>query len=625
MFKGAKESSTYKALWSCRSKLQLKKQFADFLSFKNHVPFCIGPIGMGVLLISWVLLYETVYLAESTDSYFRISYSGFFTGGPESIQNNFGVHFLITHVICKLYSLAPDVQWYGTFMICCAFIGVVNVSYLAKRLCWSISKSNSFLFSIICAIATILVLYEGVVLISMTYWSLILSISALLNTFVYVNSRSKEFKGFPVFFVSLQVAVFIIGMMIRTEPAALSILLATPLLLVLKSRSQVLSNFLFVSPFIGIVIASSILLNIVFSEKDANYIQFRPYQFFLWDFSDPNFRIEFANVQDSIIYSCSRDFFSADEKVFNAATFDRIGIQKMDKHPKYWRAYLANLNSKKFWHAVSFYQESFPYMRWKWALVVFFMLSISVFFLRIGWVSALTFALLISFELLTLVLISVFMKMETRLLTPFLFAVILITLVLYADVSANAKQGANHSILRFFFVIGVCVISVFNKEQVNIRMQYFENAALNGEYILSRIVQMNPDKTIVFDSGLLTTVYTRAFDTFHLPDYHKYVSIDSGLLYLYPSYKKHMKSVTGASTFENVAHNLFSDTVNTVFVTRQNRLDMICAYAYSLYGMELRYVPFPYPQDEALFFRPTGRSEYRDNQNLFEFDKNNDS
>jgi hypothetical protein len=512
---------------------------------KNLIVFV--SIFLSLLLVSKL---GFIFYESFTETHFKfISQGYFFNGKPDAMVNTFGCYIFLGDIF-KYLAIKWDIYLIEVFILFSISLLLFNTYFLINNTKNKLPQSLKIgIYFLTFLIATQIESVKIAILLS--------GISTLL--FLY-QSQLTVYKRLYLY------ACIIIGLCIRIEGGALSIIFICLVYLVLSKKSLV--QFAKLAIIILPVVLLYTRVNTPMNLKEAEYIQLRPYQFSLWDFNkDQN--IDFKSTKDSTIFNSSVQFFLSDKNKMSPENFKEIGVLKNDKSPT---DFFNTLRQKKLDTSqlhlniykqllYSFFAISFIF------IVIFSRQKIHVVFI---WISG--FA--------TLLIIWVLMKMELRVLEPFLLIILLFSIY----IGQLQIEKRDHKITILFSLL-IIIASALNSFQY---YSYQKSIAINMDKTIAYLNDLPENSKIIVN--LLPLVYwnNTVLKKDPVLKNKQLLSIDNGLFFLQNNYEKYLIELYGSSEYEIVFKKIADDN-STYLVSDSKRMNLLSNYAQQVYGIEWKY------------------------------------
>jgi hypothetical protein len=509
---------------------------------KNLIVFV--SIFLSLLLVSKL---GFIFYESFTETHFKfISQGYFFNGKPDAMVNTFGCYIFLGDIF-KYLAIKWDIYLIEVFILFSISLLLFNTYFLINNTKNKLPQSLKIgIYFLTFLIATQIESVKIAILLS--------GISTLL--FLY-QSQLTVYKRLYLY------ACIIIGLCIRIEGGALSIIFICLVYLVLSKKSLV--QFAKLAIIILPVVLLYTRVNTPMNLKEAEYIQLRPYQFSLWDFNkDQN--IDFKSTKDSTIFNSSVQFFLSDKNKMSPENFKEIGVLKNDKSPT---DFFNTLRQKKLDTSqlhlniykqllYSFFAISFIF------IVIFSRQKIHVVFI---WISG--FA--------TLLIIWVLMKMELRIIEPFIVFILLYSIYIGQIHIEKRNQKASMIFSILFVLVSILNLYQYYLYQKTISnnmgktMAYLNNLPENSKIIVNLHPLVSWNNTVLKKNPIL--------ENNHL------LSIDNGLFFLQKYYDQYLIELYGSSDYKIVFKKI-ADDHSTYFVSDSYRMKLLSDYSLYVYGIK---------------------------------------
>ena len=553
----------------------------------TRIPIWLKPsfpfLGAGLLMVVTWLIFG-MWWEEGTDPVIISTIRDLFVEGNRPFLNTFGISFLISHLYKLLYALIPGFAWYDFFMLIFLFFATANLFILAQRFLVKLSWNSKTGIPALLVATLILLWLENVVLVQCTRLSILLSgTAALLILDCLSNGNALDRKG--KMFIIFQNLLIFCAMMVRVESFYLVIGLMAPFSLFylgLSKKKVIILTQVF-GPSLAMGFVAFLILNNPTSAQEKQYLEFRPYQFTLWDFDQANAGVEITNPKDSIIYLAARKSFISDSKQVNLQFFHRINLNPLDKSPKYIANYFRNWEAS----AVTFKSAVLRFFPRYWPFFIFCLfLSIlsGLYFFKIQKSMFLNWLIIQVGFWLVLVLLTIFMKMEDRLLLPMLVLMVLSNLCYWGKYHFHPVQIKGKI---QFILVTFLLLSCFHLSSISTKATKRDQANEYMTYLKEGINTHYPFRILVTDLWAIDHLFIKLMDNSGIPSGPMNISIDNGVLFFYDDWKTYMDKLTGSHEVEDIFKYLIKNKSEVVFFSAPSRMKLITDYLHLVYGLEL--------------------------------------
>jgi hypothetical protein len=537
-----------------------------------------------VIFIAFLLIIRLLphlglqYYDEGTDAYYQVAIEGLFTTGPENLPAAWGKWTFVSNIHEMLYHNFTDWNWYSIILLALtAWCLQLFVAVVKDQLSNSTEKSKQLLKIGVFLLLGILI-WENIVLIQFTRVAQFLCFFGLLHLVTSLKYHKLNWGKFIN-----GTTAFAVGTMIRLEPGILALGLLLPIIL-----TSILTNQLKIKAVIPILIlpiitcgAISYLINNGTTESDRLTVLHNK---FLHNTDGVKYEpgeLNISNESDSLAYQMTFSYYMNDPKHLNQEFTDRIGLKpfmssqtltdhvtRTDKFKERWDKNFEYLLQHSglviLFLLISFAALSFPEQK-KWSF-------------RLGTLGA--FLIFIAYY----AVITGYMKMDHHVFVPLLFCFCFVMALHIGSVS-------KFKFLQWLIILVAAgtILHEFDYVKQNVKRKQMETEII-GEYLTTAA---NLDKTyLVFDMRTIFRLYTKPFQNLPFKDWSNSISFDNGLIFVLPSYKEKLKSVTGSSEIEECWEFLAARSSKTIFLAKGDRLRETISYFNKQYGLDMNVEPF---------------------------------
>ena len=510
---------------------------------------------------------------EGTDSYYRVAIEGLFTSEAEHLPAAWGKWTFISVLQQQLYQLFPAVSWYSVSLLLTS-VWTVMLFVSIARLVWTESRSNTGAWIQASLLGLFGLLYlENIVLIQFTRMAHFLCLFGL----VYVILSIRNNKKLSWFVLLNGTAAFVVGAMIRLEPALLSLGLLIPLLIYMYFSKQISLKRVaptLVAPFI-ICLVISTLINTATTESDKLTVMHNK---FLHNTDGVKYGNDELNIQtksDSLAYNITHSYFLNDPEYINEEFVNRIGLRAF-LSPTTLTDHItdgAKLVSK-------LQTVGWPYLKEHSGLSLLFLLISLVAVL-----SANSLILRLSSLLVVLifagyyVIISGYMKMDHHVFVPLFFSFgFLLTLIIETRING-----------KFLGVLALVLAVLVSKHEASYLVDQLKykriETALIEDY-MAKAKGLNSEYN-VFGLRSIFRFYTRPFQKNPFSRKDNLVSFEPGLIFVLPTYEQRLINVMGSKDLTECWELLAKHSESTTFMVKYERLETILDYFNQQHGTNL--------------------------------------
>jgi hypothetical protein len=182
--------------------------------------------------------------------------------------------------------------------------------------------------------------------------------------------------------------------------------------------------------------------------------------------------------------------------------------------------------------------------------------------------------------LLTLLTVWVLMKMEFRVLEPFLLIILLFSIY----IGQLQIEKRDHKI-TFFFSLLIIIASALNSFQYYL---YQKRMSINMEETIAYLNDLPENSKIIVNLIPLVFWNNTVLKKDPVLKNKQLLSIDNGLFFLQKNYDKYLIELYGSSEYEIVFKKIAEDH-STYIVSNSERMKLLSNYAQLVYGIEWDY------------------------------------
>jgi hypothetical protein len=535
-------------------------------------------------LLAW---YGIIYYEDGEDSYLNVLSRGMLTGGPETMPNPFGVWVGLTHIITWLFEWKINFDWYAAFEAIGYGLLIFQLVRLAPVLYCYLEKIAGKVLAIFILVSCAIIFSENLFFWAFTRVSLLLTGISLLRIWLCITPE-KDFASIPKGFLAFNLFCFAYAALIRSEPAALNLVVWLPLIGLGMLNGVPLKNYRVFLIHVVIVVAISVFLNIPFNKTDSSYLAYRRYQFSLLDFRQSANSIRALSEKDSMMYLASHKSFSSDSRKLTPEFLDKIGVMPMDKTPAAIPYYLKNLSSApaKIRNGWGKLVGSNP------GLGILYLILLVAGGLLIIYKVADKFKWYLLSQLFLLFLclaVTSFMKMENRVLIPLLWCFIIQNLVwCYGLTKSSAMEMKTSAPVFLVTVVLLLPIVLIDGGKAYGRWCYKRKEDIEMSRLVAEVNTL-PQKTIVINISGIWKFNLHPFEPVLQLHNKKPISFDNFIISFLPKYGPYMKSVCGSSDVEDIAKYLEQNKKDVLVISSTGRMELIKSYLEVVYGIMFNY------------------------------------
>lgn len=569
-----------------KSSERLRSLRNDLLLFSGLVLVILG------MAVSGLAVYEL-----GSDPAFVAVFKGDFTTVPGRTSLNHGNWLFLGHVIQNLYKTNPDFDWYGGAVV---ILSAFSVFVYAKliQVFWMRGWRAQFVFLLFMApffLENLFLLEFTRVGFNLSY----LGLSALLVSAICYEDPKIQNLAYS------GVIAFVLGALIRTQPALLSFFVATPVALLLvfnrTARPAVTVNRM-VIPFLFCVFLIG-FSSFRWDESFDKTPEYSGYVISLYDIEFPKEQLYLASVQDSLVLDMVLDQqFLNDPAIINRDFFERIGVPYTENKIHSFRSMLSNRHrymDKLNLVGLKFLQN---HLGWCLTFASAFVLTLFAGLVNRDIPHTVGTLLLFLFHTLVYFSISAFLKMEHRVFVPLLVAFVL-SFVLH---STSLRKSA-FNIYSVSIAIALLMALGYILEVPRFGQRY-QNRRVSAEFV-ERVIQEihRLGFPVVFMDHLVNRIYGHPFHGSPLAKEFSYPTINNYGFFTDPNYAPRMKQLTGGEDLEGYLEYIERNEQSCLFVSRNlEAMTQFTSYLNLFY--DHRFVVRPVVED----FREVLDSDYKD-------------
>jgi hypothetical protein len=526
-----------------------------------------------------IIIYPGIYYEDISDVNFSIMSSGFFTSKPISLFNSYGAHFLLTHLYTFLEQLIA-IGWYGIINVFILFLAIVNLYYCLFLS--TISKSNFYRYGFFLVLFPFL--FYDIIFLQYTKTSIYLIFSSIWLLTYHLRGTKENNPSFIFLFYNL--LLLFIGMLLRPFSIILIVLLYFPILLLHLKQNKKLQYKLVIKYFSVFFIMSVFVF--VFSSyslntTDKEYSAFAEYKISVWDNGQSINSLHLKTNTDSIKFECFSKYFLPEKSIVDASYLESIGIKKTHSPLKLLNASLHELPLKTA-IAVNRWKELFGnYTRNLYTLLILLLL---LFFNYSNKQILAKQLICILWIAICLLILSILVKMEERVLYPSIF----ILIVLLVD---NLSVSENKFTSRFFVFVFIILILISNFLFMNTT---FHNSKIrrNGQQEINTFInetsKISPKKIVILDWLSINILENRVITFNKELNKLRWFTLDPGYLVFYTEYSLKQKQLTGTTKFEAFIEYAVHHKDQFTFIFSEDRILLIKKYYKTIYHKDIEFI-----------------------------------
>jgi hypothetical protein len=518
--------------------------------------FILSLVFLGIFAFSGNTFFDV-----GTDTYFKNVCCGTFLSTAQAIPLTFGCQTLYSQLSAVLANNFHSILWYDLFefifsILSCSLL--IKVFYEVLSLYYP-SPPKAYLYSIVIAF---LLFYECSRLIEFTRVSSCGCLCVLL--FLLLKGQSK---------ISLLVSYILLAafMLIRYETFPLVLLLILPVIF-LTQQTLIRSFAILAIPFVLFIIYT-VFFNYPLNNEAKAYLQFRKYQFTLIDYNTST-TSGFANMNDSLSIAVARQAFWNDPEILNSNLYSHY-LPSMDKNSQSAINYLQNTDYT--WQSL---RLKIKKLDWRYCILILlplFFIGQTIFFGRAAFFKIL---IVTGYYGLLLFLITLFLKIEPRILFSFFICYTLVsiyTLIKCRAFTAYTLISTGIIFLCFDILVSGKVNQLRNVDSEITRFAMQLKDSKNIE-----------NKLLLFDLQTFTRTGMRLFERPQFDGLRTF-SLDNGILFMYEGYEKDCSKYFGTANTPQIMKKIGAANNNYLWIGALPRTKMIVDYFRTVHQIPLQY------------------------------------
>ncbi len=489
---------------------------------------------------------------------------------------------LTSPLLYKLYQSFSAVNWFGWLFFIYTLISVILFNTLLHR--HFHKKENTSIYIALSFTFFFAILLECVQLQNATRTGVLLT---GLSVILIIDHFSEKRKSIGV--LIFLIIVFVLGFNIRNAVSALLIPLFSLYFVCFRFRSR---SSLVATVMVTITILSSLfVISKLFTDEEKNAMTFRKHLVNIVDGFN-------GQSPDEILSSGDREFYIKGKAVYYwfLADFEHITdedfLNKLGpKSPfasKSFKQHLRSFNDEVY-KARKFYSKEYcNSLNWYWKSIMIILLSLVIpllFFFRTGWRHIFPHYVFILGCVGTLAFITLFWKMEDRVLNPYLILILMITIV---ESIRTAKTHSQSIKTPLFLVILLLTIIVFFRLPAykNIQETKKEEVLIKRN-IMSELQTHFADKNVIFDLYSCTILHDFALNSVKVSEkWFSYIEIWNMSSKNYLSF---LDDKVGCHDVPCFFESIASKSDDYMFYFLKDRIDLIEEYLKTIYNIDIQF------------------------------------
>ncbi len=525
-----------------------------------------------------------VYYGEYLDHYFNAYIDGTFTAGvTKPLFYNYGMLPGTSQLLAWAYDAWPNVNWYGWLKQAFMLLNTTGLLWLLMLIRHGYNQHKGLGAALILFILPFWCYHVvWLRLTEMAFLACGIGIVGIIATYTVLGQAVfSKLMAARIFFLLL----LLLSAHIRVESALLGLAIFAPAaLLVIKHRAASIGFLKISLAVVPVFLGSYALYLSAIGPAEKLFQESRVYTYTLWDFGQETNRFNLTTAADSIKLEATQKFFIADEAGMSPEFYDRIGVYKREKSVGALGSYMDGL-SARYQRACGIWQ--FYWQQYTSFFISYFLILVVSIGLVAGFRTWKPLLLLLFVQVgfwLVLFAVTLLMKMEMRVLAPLLTTAFILLalwplLLTKTEVlPALPKAGVWAGI--FILISAGC----FKLVEVQREARGFKTGKENiGAF--KQELAAKQDRIVVFNSLAWLLLYEDLLDTNQFASNPNFISIDNGELFMYPEFKQTMLACCNGYKVDDVARFLLANKERVIFVSHNDRMDLLQRYIETVYGI----------------------------------------
>lgn len=505
---------------------------------------------------------------------------------PATGFNNMRGYNFISYGIYWLYNHVPGINWTGFFLMAAAGLSLFNINYLILRLLNRNGRGSTQLIVWISLAFFLAFLIENIYLINYSRISILLSFSSLLCALAYIGNDRPGRSGLAglVFWI----LCFLIGWNIRFPllMVTLPFMLLLPLVMSGWKRGMVVSMALLLLTGLNTAV-SFLIIGPADREEFHNLNDTEQYLNNILNGFNSKMPDEFNNPRDSVKAMALYYWYFADVDTMLDLTY----LRDMGGNNPLRRSVLANWKSnlRQEWaKATSQYLEpELASLNWAWKNIAIagFALLLPLLYNPADRRRILRCWAVVLVSLMLMLTIAVFLKMEDRLLNPFLIITMLTVWIIASMVPGSRMRKWSLLMLALVFTTigtirtpGYLKVADFRKEGLDTKTA-----------IRTELRESYQDRTVFMDGFTSLILETSPFCDEDFPD--NWLSILEMQNLFNPRHAERLTATTGCIDWPCFFDAVAAAPDKYVFYFAEDRMKLTAAYLQIIYGRDYTFTP----------------------------------
>jgi len=504
-------------------------------------------------------------------------FSGLFLPGPQLDPVN---NVLVSNLMVWLYSMAPDIAWYGIFMHFVTFLSLFLLFLIPIRL---INSKNIIWGTCILICFTGIHVIEMVAFFNCTYVSM-LAMMAGLTFYLSHNGKIQN---------TIALALIVISILIRTETALYIGFFVVVYELLSKRRDTSLKRLIVAVIFIT---AGTSITKIYTSNPNNAAMEY-------WRQIDPALK----SIQDAYNITIPEKFSTKDslilESLKNWSHYDKYAVNKEFVErvapPMYsYRSFAMHSMSEIQYRLKEAYSSSMRYpdeysgYNWRKTAIGITCSIFAVVFLLLFYyrkqrkTRIMNFILAFLLILLSIVFIAVFIKIEYRIIYPVLMLAGYWLSLLLLDAGSNISR--QHISLHLAVVV-LMVTTVL----LTVRIQRFthqKKEELNQKReIIDELNTRFDGKTFIYDMHAVYMMHDNPFKQIQLSGNNNHMVAAHYWLAFFPELQEYYKHNFGSDRIDHIIASFYENADDYIFVGHEQNMVFLSKYLDGIYDKKFNF------------------------------------
>jgi hypothetical protein len=326
-----------------------------------------------------------------------------------------------------------------------------------------------------------------------------------------------------------------------------------------------------------IALAVSIFNKTVFNEDDARYNTFRPYKYTLLDFKQ-GFGAGLDKT-DSIKLDVLQNYFFGDaDTLLTVSTFKKLDIKPHERFNFFSKNNMPFLDkaSREMHHILTLFSAYIQfYILWlvTWGIIIFFNLK------KDGYRSLFKYTGVFTFTIFFIAIITVYIKMEARVLNPLLICTIFYS-VLFTSSSRLYKIPHTQIFISSVLILLSGVYLSFTLYNKIAERHKFDTQAEN---FIKYWKEYNGEKILIPDVFSWEIFGSKVFKNYAEVNQMRMISLDDGYMSMMKTHREYMYSITGSTHFYDYLSYIDKNKNNICFLGTDKRMRLMSQYIEAVY------------------------------------------